>query len=694
MMADTMSFTRLALSCVFLAAITLAAPCVRAQASQEDVWRKLELPKPDLRNFGVQESARFPVAVLDLNRGKLGQLLQKVPAQFTPEAQEQRLELTIPLPTGELKTFRIEETTVAEGEFRETTAQVRTFAGMATDDPTTVVRFEVSFGTFRAMVRSPFGVSYVAPGSDFGFNSGPRAVPYFAFAEEMQAPKRNPRERHCELSDELVRRELRRKLAARSKALAARPKVLPPIGDALRVYRLALAANSFYVAAVYDPKLPASPHEQAAAAIKATVNRLNGIYGSELGIQFVLIGQEGKIIFADPKKDPYADVNSKDSAAIDKNQAVLDNIIGTNNYDIGHLFTTDTAGLAVPGSVCSTEYKARAVTGIAAPVGDNFDVDYVAHEVGHQLGASHTFNGTRGGCSGNRHPETAYEPGSGSTIMAYAGVCEDENLQLHTDPYFHAASLAEIGAYVLDGTEGSGGSCGSLKPIKNARPVITVGGPYTVPKGTAFVLDARPTLASSSDKLTYVWEELDLGAPGPPNDENGPNPAVRPLFRSIRPSDAVLRVLPKLSSVLKPPNTFSGEALPMVAADRRFRVTARNNNGAFSFADISVTIDQASGPVTVGTRESRWKRGTCQQITWDPAHSNESPVGVKNVRLRLVLDGNANTTLPIADSTPNNGAYCFAIPSNFPLSAHGRVRLDAVPGIFFAVSSSDIEIVP
>ena len=230
-------------------------------------------------------------------------------------------------------------------------------------------------------------------------------------------------------------------------------------------------------------------------------------------------------------------------------------------------------GIAQLQSPCNASGKARGVTGSGAPIGDPFDIDYVAHEMGHQFGANHTFNNNNSGsCSGNANTGTSFEPGSGATIMAYAGICTATfNVQNNSDDYFHTISMQEMGAFITNGS--TGGSCPVITPLTNTAPTVAPVSGVNIPQGTPFFLTASATDPNSGNVLTYCWEEMDAGISTTTPTATQTSKAN---FRSFDPSTSPTRYFPSLSTIATN-GPYTWEMTPTVARTMNFRVTVRDN---------------------------------------------------------------------------------------------------------------------
>ena len=660
--------------------------------SRDAVWTRLDMTAVQIQEFEPGANTSGLISAFSLNPEKIAGILKAAPREFTQEAKNITTTVSIPFPDGTFQQFRVEESPVIKQPLESAGSETHTYKGIGIDDPTATIRFETAFDGFHAMVRSAAGVFYIDPTSKEApqENKGPY-LSYFSGARPGP-----PRKLHCEVSGERAKRDLERNAARRgSVPQPATTQELATAPSILRVYRLALAANSYYVDAVYDKNLPASRFDQAAAAMTRTVNRVNEIYESEHGIQLIFVDNEAKLIYTDANSDPYRAVNSDATAALAVNQKNLDLVLGNSNYDIGHLFTTQTQGLASVGSVCNENYKAQGVTGISNPTGDAFDVDYVSHEMGHQFGANHTFNSTSGACKGNRFQYTAFEPGSGSTIMGYAGpgLCDPYSVQDHSDAYFHIASLIEIQAYIKDTTPGSGGSCPTLKPLSFAPPSAVVLRAYTIPKDTPFVLSAN----SASADYILSWEEFDLGDPAPPDNENGPNATVHPLFRSRSPGHTAVRYFPDFPNLMAAQGSSDlGEALPMLDQVMKFRLIARNNHGSFAYSEMNVRVDADSGPFRIipTSNGKTWQKGSVHNIKWDVANSDSSPVRCTRLVLQLVVDEDQSKIVTLAQGVPNSGSYALTIPDSTPITNRARLILKSEDNVFLAVSPFEVQITP
>lgn len=573
--------------------------------------------------------------------------------------------LEFPMPDGTFSSFILQEASIMEPALQARFPEIRTYKGQNEREET--IRIDLSPKGFHGIIFSNEGTVYIDP-------EGLGATNYVSyFRHDYKNNNETPlfEEAPIEKPAQPLRKVQRR---PSSKSDLGRSS-----GSELRSYRIAIAADNTY------SEFHGGTVSDALAAIVTTMNRINGIYESELAVTFVIVDNNDQIIYTSESNDPFVGLST--SETLSENQELLDRIIGSANYDIGHVFTTGSGGLAGLGVVCNNSFKARGTTGINQPIGDPFDVDFVAHEIGHQFGGNHTFNGSVGSCAGgNRNASTAYEPGSGSTIMAYAGICGAHNIQNNSDAYFHAASLDEILTYT---TESTGNSCPTTTDTGNTPPEVTApAGGFTIPVGTPFSLTASGSDADGDD-LTYAWEHYDLGDAGSPNSPG----RTSPLFRSYSPTTTPTRYFPRLDDIINS-NTVFGEILPANTREMNFRVTVRDNSDVGGTNEDNVqfnTTDQA-GPflVTSQNESTTYAGGSAQLIEWDVANTDKAPISLENVQILLSTDGGVTFTEVLSESTENDGAE-FVVMPNVDV-ADARIMVAALDNIFFNINSSTFSV--
>jgi len=396
----------------------------------------------------------------------------------------------------------------------------------------------------------------------------------------------------------------------------------------------------------------------------------------DLGIHLNLVENNDLLINTDASSDPFT--NTKLLDLVFQNQEFIDAIIGNANYDIGHLLTSSGGGLAAIASICNNGNKAKGASGISSPRGDSFDLDFVAHEIGHQLGATHTFNSSQGACSEEtRTARTAFEPGSGSSIMSYAGYCGLDNIQSNTDAMYHIGSIKQIADYT---NNGNGSSCGVVKSTQNTPPQVDAGRNFIIPARTPFELKGIAEDVDD-DSLLYAWEQLDAGDTSTESLDKGNNA----LFRVHAPNSSSLRSFPPLKNVLnhKP---AKGETLPNHERNLSLSFVAQDGFNPAQSDEMIVKVMRTGSRFALNYPRGHYARGSTSPIYWNVANTDKSPINCSSVNIWLSLDGGQNFNYAVAANIPNTGDALVTIPADVSTSANGRFKIKCSDNIFYAVS--------
>jgi hypothetical protein len=462
----------------------------------------------------------------------------------------------------------------------------------------------------------------------------------------------------------------------------------------LKTMRLAQSCNGEY--ANWFGATSSAQVDLVLAAFNATLTRCNGVYEKDLALHLNLIANTTAVIYYNPATDPYTTLSNWNNQL----QSALNANIGDANYDIGHMFGASGGGgnAGCIGCVCVNGSKGRGITSPAdgIPMGDNFDIDYVAHEVGHQLGGNHTFSMSLEGTGQNK------EVGSGITIMGYAGITS-QDVAPHSIDIFHETSIAQIQANLATKT------CPVSIDItaNNVAPVIAPVSNYTIPISTPFALTGSATDANTADILTYCWEQNDNSTTSGSGSVASPTKATGPNWLSFPASTSGTRLFPKLSTILAGLNVTPPlpggdavaniEALSSVSRNLNFRLTVRDNSpyipdvsiGQTAFTDLTVTVTNTSGPfsVTAPNTAVTWDAGSAATITWSVNGTNTGLVNCATVNILLSTDGGNTFSTVLAAATANDGSEVITVPST--LSNTCRIKVEAVGNIFFDISNAD-----
>ena len=571
--------------------------------------------------------------------------------------------LEIPLPNGKFLSLQVKEISTMAPELAAKYPQIKTYRAESEDNNGIYGVLDLTDQGFHAMLFMQDGTRlFIDPRKN-----DDETVYIIYYDKHYHPPGKKPFK--CDIESHNHPKEVPGSISYR---MAHLYKSAQRSGNQLRTYRLAMAATGEYTA------FHGGTVTGVLSAMATTVNRVNAIYERDLAVKLEMVGNTHLLIR--PSTDTTTYSNSDGSIMLDQNQTQIDSIISPVNYDIGHVFSTEGGGIATLGVVCDNNYKARGVTGQSHPETDVFDIDFVAHEIGHQFGGDHTFNSTTESCDGNRNQITAFEPGSGSTIMAYAGICGNNDIQNHSDAMFHVKSIEEITAFIDN--SGLGGSCGTTSPLNNQQPISNAGNDYTIPAKTPFELTG---IGSDPDgnTLTYSWEQIDSGTESHVDIDTSDNP----IFRSFLPKASATRTFPKLNSILNNA-TSKGETLPVKSRNMNFSLAVRDGKGGVASDQMVVTVNGSSAFRITSHNTSETIPGNTL-VTWDVANTSSAPISCNNVNIFLSTDA-GTTFADISGTTPNDGNERVTIPVNSGGSTTARFKVKCTNNIFFDISDANL----
>ncbi len=621
---------------------------------QNGIWSKVE--QADIPESGTRIITPLEFRTFRLNLSSLDDILTTAPTEQIGQLTTSSVILEIPNANGEMEEFSVYYSPIIEQPLADLFPEIKTFAGYS--EGGSYVRLDHTPQGFHAMVIPKEGDVWFVDPYTFGNIDSEYYVVY------------NRKNHAREIEEFLDCSTVNDSVLDRDDIFGNNARY----GDCQhRNYRLALSASAEYTA------FHGGSVALAQAAQVTTMNRVNGVFESELAVRMTIIGNNNLIIYTNAGSDPFT--NGTPGSMINENQTSTDAVIGAANYDIGHVFGTNSGGLAQLYSPCSGN-KARGVTGSGAPIGDSFDIDYVAHEIGHQFGAHHTQNNP---C--NSTASTSMEPGSAATIMGYAGICAP-NVQNNSDDYFHAISLQEMGNFIT----GAGNSCATVTGLGNSAPTITGSpGNVTVPASTPFALTATSS-DPDGDAVLYCWEQMDpTAATMPPvaNATDGPN------FRSFDPTLSPTRYFPNMAAIVAG-TTPMWEVLSNVSRSMPFRISIRDyapGGGCTDHEDINVTIDGSSGPFVVTYPSASgitFTGNTNETIIWNVAGTAGGAVACANVDIFLSTDGGITYPVQLADNVSNDGSETILVPNTATSTA--RIMVMCENGTFFDISDNDFTI--
>ena len=645
------------LSLIVFIALSFLSATVLADSRLWQPWAT-----PDSSETTSQKQYASTDYLSKLDHEKMQQRLSQVysKADYASKEVDRFNTITLPLPDGSSVKVAVSVVETLSPELQQKFPDIYTYKIIALDDATYTGRLDISAQSFHAMLNIAEGETvYIDPAHEQGVDV------YRSYWKSSQSTKITPHQCQLDISDLGLHENEQQTKRLQYSAISS--------DTAIYKYRLAVSTTGEYTAQ------HGGTTSSAMAAIASTINRINQVYERDAAIHFELVDNNDQLIFSDKNEDPFSGSLAEQ---LRQNQDLITNVIGEDNYDIGHLFTTRGGGLAFVGGACRTGVKAMGVSGYSS--GERFDLAFVSHEIGHQFRATHTFSGDAGHCGGsNRHRFTAYEPGSGSTIMSYVGICGSDNLQSRVDSLFHIGSIQQMKAHKQAHLNNG---CGEIFYDSHAKPAVNAGGDYTIPANTPFTLTGEAS-ESNNRTLLYNWEQIDTGTASAVNIDTGNNA----LFRTFMPTSSKQRTFPKISSLLSDNNEI-GEILPNSNRTLHFQFVVQNTQGVTVNDSNLIRVIKNAQQFGLHYPAPAYQKGTESDIYWEVAETNLPPVSCASVDIALSLDNGQSFNIELANEVENRGIAKVVIPASVRDVSRARFKLSCSNNIFFSVSKRSFEI--
>ncbi|GIZ09925.1 reprolysin-like metallopeptidase [Flavobacterium sp. UMI-01] len=629
-------------------------------------WTRINNTPNTIYNKNTQNNTTQPPLLFSLDLETFKQSLTKLNSKTAKTAS---IEISIPNTEGVLESYAIQESSNFEPELQAKYPEIRAYQGTGLTDKNAKLHFSLSPKGIQTIVLRTGAVS------EFIEAYPEDKTKYIIFSSKERDKGSLPFV--CKTEDINLNKQLLNQTAK-----------LTANNSVFKTLRLALSCTGEYTA--YHGNTKAG----ALAGMNATMTRVNAIFNRDLAVKLNIIANNDLIIYTNAATDPYSNSNSLENWALEL-QNTLTAVITNNGYDIGHLFGASGGGgnASCIGCVCvnpTTQNPYGKGSGYTSPSngkpeGETFDIDFVAHEMGHQLGGNHTFSYEIEGTG------VSVEPGSGSTIMGYAGVTDDYDIQSNSNSYFAYASILQIQTNLATK------SCPVSTTITNNNsPQVSAGADYTIPKSTPFILKGTATDADG-DTLTYTWEQNDSASTA--NHENSlaiPTKTNGPLFRSLPPSSSPIRYMPNYENVLANKLTSTWESVSSVGRNLRFVFTARDNAAQGSAQtnsdEMIVTVSNTTGPFSISSQNTEnitWSQGNTETISWTVNNTNTLP-GSATVNIKLSIDGGLTFPITLATNTPNDGNETITVPNLTEKNC--RLLIEPTNNIYYALNSQTFSI--